>query len=216
MFSYYGDLNLIEEVEHDCPYVHYVPWCTEMNEVRIEVPRNRNIGIYMGSLEAFKNAGELVSAILLILNQTATEKFIVVGPGSYAPQIKQLAVRFGERLEYIESLSRPEAMRLLRSAGYGYTPVSDCGLGFIGDCWGTGTPLVTTHNLEGFLKKDNDSLIAENVNDLPRVINTLLSSELLYKRIQQGGLRRYESNHTARAVGEKYLAVIREVIQPSR
>lgn len=217
MFSYYGDRPLITEVERDCPNVHYVPWCTETYDLKKEVRRNRKLGIYIGSLNAFKNAAELVEAIPLILDQTATERFIVVGPGDYAPQIKQLAEQYGPKLEYIESVPRPEAMRLLLSAGYGYTPVTDCGLGFIGDCWGTGTPLIATHKLDGFFNKDADTLVADGVADLPRVINTLLESDDLYERIQQGARERYELNHTAKAVGEKYLEVLREVLgQESR
>jgi len=110
-------------------------------------------------------------------------------------------------------VSRKEAMRLLRAAGYGYTPVTDCGLGFIGDCWGTGTPLITTNKLDGFLNKDIDTLIAENVYELPQTINSLLESDALFERMQHGGRKRYTANFTAQAVGEEYLKVLQEVLK---
>jgi hypothetical protein len=53
MFSYYGDCALIPEVERFCPIVRYVPWCTETEENCGKKKRNRNVGIYIGSLEAF-------------------------------------------------------------------------------------------------------------------------------------------------------------------
>ena len=211
MFSYYGDIPFAMGIKKECKNIYYIPWCTETENNLSQVRRNKKVGVYMGSLDAFKNAAELVLAIPLIMKQTAVEKFIVLGPGDYAPQIKQLVMQYGPRVEYIESLPRPEAMRLLSSAGFGYTPVTDCGLGFIGDCWGSGTPLITTHKLEGFLEND-DTLIAEDVYELPSMINTLLDSDTLYERMQQGGIRRYDTNHTARAVGEKYLEVLHAII----
>lgn len=213
MFSYFGDRPLIPEIERHCPIVHYVPWCTETDDNLGEEKRDRNTGIYIGSLEAFKNAAELVEAIPLILDHSDTERFTVVGPGEYAQPIKQLAKRYGSRLMYIESVPRPEAMRLLRSAGYGYTPVTDCGLGFIGDCWGTGTPLITTHELDGLLQKNVDTLVADSVEDLPRVINTLLKSDDLFERMRCKGRDRYLSSYTAQSVGEEYLKVLREVAE---
>ncbi len=214
MFSYYGDLPLIQEVEGYCSNINYVPWCTETDDEQGEEKRNRKVGVYIGSLNSFKNAAELVRAIPLILDYSATERFIVVGPGDHAPKIMKLAERYGSRLEYIESVPRPEAIRLIRTAGYGYTPVTDCGLGFIGDCWGAGTPLITTHELDGFLNKDVDALVANGVQDLPDVINSLLESNHLFERMQLRGRKRYTSNFTAQAVGEKYLEILHKVVQP--
>ena len=90
--------------------------------------------------------------------------------------------------------------------------MTDCGLGFIGDCWGTGTPLIVTHELEGFFRKDIDTLVADGIHDLPRTINSLLNSDDLFERMQSDGRDRYMSNYTAQSVGEEYLKVLREVI----
>jgi glycosyltransferase involved in cell wall biosynthesis len=208
MYAYAGDQSYARRLEQNGTPVFYVPWCTEVREDGETIERNRRIGIYIGSLETFKNAEELVKAVPLILDKTLTERFIVVGPGPYATHIQRLAENYEGRLTYIPSVPRAEAMRLLRSAGYGYTPVKDCGLGFIGDCWATGTPLVTTHLLDGFLNPGRDTLVANGWEDLPRVIEELLRSEKLFSRCEQEGRARYKENFTGKAVGEKYLEVI--------
>jgi glycosyltransferase involved in cell wall biosynthesis len=215
MFSYYGDRALMSKIERYCPIVLYVPWCTETDDRADNVARDRKTGIYIGSLAAFKNAAELVEAIPVILDQSDTERFIVVGPGEYATHIKQLAGQYGHRLLYIESVPRSEAMRLLRSSGYGYTPVTDCGLGFIGDCWGTGTPLITTHELAGFIGNGIDTLVADGIQDLPGKINSILNSDEMFERLQTGGRERYKASYTAQAVGDEYLKVLREVVAAS-
>lgn len=212
MFAYYDDIKHIPKIESYGTKAFYVPWCTETGSEGISVKREHNVGIYIGSLEPFKNSQELVKAIPIILDQSNTVRFIVVGPGAFAVDIKQLAKRYGERLTYTEAVPRSEAMRLIRSVGYGYTPVTDCGLGFIGDCWGTGTPLITTHDLGGFVKSGVDTIVAEDYEDLPRAINDLLNSEENYTNLQQEGLRRYNENYTGRAVGERYLRILRECL----
>ncbi len=216
MFSYYGDLSLAPEIEADCPVVRFVPWCAETNailgETRTQPPKDRTTGVYIGSLTPFKNAAELVQAIPVILDGTRTDRFVVVGPGPYASAIQQLTRRYPGRLEYIESLPRVDALNLLESAGYAYTPVTDCGLGFIGDSWGCGTPLVTTHDLEGFLQNGRDSLVADGVSDLPRVINSVIGSDDIFTRLQQEGRARYVRDHSAESVGKQYLAVLSQVV----
>lgn len=210
MYAYYGDQKYSKILENEGVPVHYVPWCAEsgQQEQVCDVRRERNVGIYIGSLDGFKNAAELVMAIPLILEETTTERFIVVGPGAYAQEIKNLAAHYEDRIQYIESVPRNEAMRLIRSASYAYTPVTDCGLGFIGDCWGSGTPLIATHELDGFLKKDLDTLVAEDYRDLPNAINRLLGSPELQDRMRRAGRMRFEMDYSAKAAGERYLAVV--------
>ncbi|KKL24072.1 hypothetical protein LCGC14_2419030, partial [marine sediment metagenome] len=48
MFSYYGDISLIPEVEGYCSNIHYVPWCTETDNEQGEENRSRKTGIYIG------------------------------------------------------------------------------------------------------------------------------------------------------------------------
>lgn len=212
MFAYYGDRHLIPDVEALGTRVFYVPWCSEVGSATNEIERNKKTGIYIGSLEPFKNSAELITALPLILEETITEQFTVIGPGSLANEVQRLARHYGNRLEYIPSLPRADALNRLRASGYGFTPVRDCGLGFIGDCWGTGTPLVTTHDLDGFLDPHADAIVAPNPNQVPRVINELLSSSALYQKYKHGGLIRHQANYTGAAVGTQYIKVINECL----
>jgi glycosyltransferase involved in cell wall biosynthesis len=208
MFAYYGDRDRMEAVARHGTRVTYVPWCSDVGREAEAGDRNRAVGIYMGSLDPFKNAAELVKAIPIVLEGTETERFVVVGPGSYAEAVRDLARRFGDRVEYIPSLPRPDAIRRLWTAGYGYTPVTDCGLGFVGDCWGTGTPLVATHDLEGYLNPGVDALVARGCTELPAVIGSLLDSSRLYEACRREGRKRYEADLTAEAAAERYLEVL--------
>ncbi len=214
MFAYYGDHNRISEVERYGLKAFHVPWCTEVGAEDPSVNRDRKTGIYIGSLAPFKNAAELLRAIPMILEQTPTERFIVIGPGSYADKVKELQLRYDGKLHYIPSVPRSEALRLLRSAGYGYTPVQDCGLGFIGDCWGTGTPLVTTHSLDGLVNPDRDTLVAQGLPDLPGAIRALVTSDELFNRYRLGGMERYQASYSGEAVAKRYLEVINACLGP--
>ena len=211
MYAYYGDRKYAEKV---CAYgapVHYVPWCNEVYKrseaTALDENKDRKTGIYIGSLAGFKNAAELVKAIPIILEQSNTSRFTVVGPGSYADEIKKLVEQYPQRLFYKESVSRDEAMQMIREAGYGFTPVKDCGLGFIGDCWASGTPLVALHDLDSYLKDTVDTLIVRDVGDLSAEIDQLISSNEMYIEYAHNGMRRYNQNYTANAIGEKYLSL---------
>jgi len=216
MFSYFGDRNRIPVVEKYGGRAFYVPWCTDVGEWPQDGnQKDHKCGIYIGSLEEFKNAGALVSVIPLILDHTPTERFIVVGPGAYAEQIMKLNLRYGERVSYIESMPRAEALALIRSAGYGFTPVKDAGLGFIGDCWGQGTPLVALHDVGGLIRSGVDALVASSISDVPNTITHLLRSADIYKALRDAALNRYHREYTARAVSMKYMEVIQACTQLS-
>ena len=216
MCSYYADQHYFPRYRERGIAIEYVPWCTEVGELPANVDRNRNTGIYVGSLAGFKNAAELVAALPLILAVPGLEKFTVIGPGEYAEQVKALAEKHPDKLEYKQSVPRSEAMAAIASAGFGYTPVTDCGLGFIGDCWGLGTPLVATHALDGFLKSGEDTLLASDYTSLPGVIAGLLDSESEFQRYSVAGQQRYRKNYTAEAVGERYLSIVRSHAQCER
>ncbi|MFK5894473.1 MAG: glycosyltransferase [Pseudomonadota bacterium] len=210
MFSYFGDQDQIQKLKEIGLNAYYVPWCTDVGGEDVIVERRPKVGLYIGALEKFKNSEDLIKVIPYILEQTETEKFIVVGPGPFSADIKELQSKYGERLEYIESMPRQEALKLIRSVAYGFTPVSDCGLGFLGDCWGCGTPLITTHELDGFINKGKDASVANNIEDVPLLVKNLLDSPEVWKAYHSAGLKRYELNYTAKAVGDKYLEVMKK------
>ena len=211
MYAYYGDNKYAEKVAAYGVPVHYVPWCNEVygrsETIDRDPHKDKSTGIYIGSLEGFKNAAELVKAIPIILQITNTSTFTVVGPGSYADEIKVLVKQYPQRLFYKESVPRSEAMQMIREAGYGFTPVKDCGLGFIGDCWASGVPLISIYDLEGFLKNGVDTMVINDIDNLPESINELVVSDDVYRAYSDKGMLRYKQNYTAKAVGERYLEV---------
>jgi len=207
MYSYFGDIAYSKKIKPYGENLYYVPWCNEIGNFKLEQQKVKETGIYIGSLEKFKNAKELLTAIPLILNNTKTKKFTIVGPGYYAEEIKKLALEYENRLIYYESIPREKALQLIAESGYGFTPVKDSGLGFIGDCWATKTPLITTHDLNGFLKNNIDTIISPSYIELPQIINSLLESKTNYLRMQTEGYERYKNNYSAKAVGENYLKI---------
>lgn len=210
MYAYYGDKLYEEKLIKRFPHVYYVPWCTDTGDFEQNGKKGPGTGIYIGSLEVFKNSQVLLDMVAVILDRTGTRKFTVVGPGSLAPAARKLHELYGERFEYRESVTREEALRLISNSSYGFTTVKDCGLGFIGDCWGVGTPLVSMYDLDGFLNQGEDCLVASNADDLVVAVDELLYSESLSQRLINSGKARHNSNYTARAVGEKYVDVIRK------
>ena len=56
-----------------------------------------------------------------------------------------------QRLKYIPALPRCEILKLIVQSYYAFTPVKEGGWGFLGDCWGTRTPLLMLNNV--FLSK---------------------------------------------------------------
>ncbi|MFC1658645.1 hypothetical protein ACFL1D_04570 [Candidatus Omnitrophota bacterium] len=211
MVSYHGDREYLDKLSYHGTEIHYAPWCNQIPELKKE-NRERGMGIHIGGLFPFKNAQELIKTIPLILENTPTERFIVIGPGPIAKGIVRLKQRYTRHIEYIESLPRQEAISFLAKSFYAYTPVIKAGLGFIGDSWGVKTPLIATHDVGRFLRNREDTLISQNVKSIDKVINELYNSEELYNTLVNNGYQRYLRDHTKEAVGENYLRVFSSVI----
>ncbi|NOX08322.1 MAG: glycosyltransferase family 4 protein [Gammaproteobacteria bacterium] len=214
MVVYHGDIRLFRKFERADLSIHYAPWCNHVDLIDNDQlqDKDRGIGIHMGGLEKFKNAQELLVAIPAILENTPTEKFIVVGPGYYAKNIREMAEQSDGKIEYIESLPRAEALQLLSKAYYAYTPAIDAGAGFIGDSWATHTPLVATHSVGGLLRRDEDALVADNVSGLCEEITRLYSDQALYQALQDKGFLRYKNDHSRDATGQHYINIFQSVL----
>ena len=212
MVVFYGDKKYLSGLSYYGTKIYYAPWCNQIPEFKME-SRERGVGIHIGSLYPFKNSQELIKTIPLILEKTPTEKFIIIGPGPLSRAILRLKDRYGRRrIDYIESLPRPEAISYLAKSFYAYTPVINAGVGFIGDCWGARTPLIATHDVGGFLRDRQDELIAKKAMSIDKVINELYNNEELYESLVERGYKRYLRDHTKEAVGENYLSIFSSVI----
>ncbi len=212
MVACFSDKKHLDKLSYFGAKIHYAPWCNQIPEFKKQ-PREKGTGIHIGSLQPFKNSQELIKTIPIILEKTPTEKFVVIGPGPIAAGVLRLKQRYGRRIEYIKSLPRQEAISYLARSFYAYTPVTNAGLGFIGDSWGARTPLVATHDVGGFLKNREDTLISEQVMSVDRVISELYDNDQLYNSLIENGYRRYLKHHTKEAVGQNYLSVFSSLIK---
>jgi glycosyltransferase involved in cell wall biosynthesis len=152
--------------------------------------------VYIGSLYPFKNTQEFELAIPRILEVTPTKEFVVVGPGPHATIIKELQKKTSGLVRYIPELPREEALRLIASSYYAFTPVKRGGWGFIGDCWSMGTPIVMTQN-DCYVTNGVNSLVATSLDDLVRSINRLYEEPELYEKLKQNGYQESEDRKAA-------------------
>jgi glycosyltransferase involved in cell wall biosynthesis len=193
--------------------VTYVPWCTEIPDLEhYDRPRDWKTGIHVGGLNRFKNAQELAPAVRTLLDETDTEHFTVVGPGPYAAAIQALARTYSNRVTYIESLPRHEALTLMAKAGYALLTAKEGALGFMGDCFGLKLPLLSLYNPGGLLKPGEDALVTEGRAGLAAAARRMLEDEALRVRITSTAHARYITENTAAAVGQQYEAVFERVL----
>jgi glycosyltransferase involved in cell wall biosynthesis len=187
--------------------IFYLPWpCYVPNNFEYASSREKYRGIYIGSLYPVKNTQEFEHTLPLILEKSKTQQFVVVGPGSHAKIIKKLKQRYGEAIRYVNNLPRTEALKLISSSYYAYTPVKTGGWGFIGDCWSMRTPIVMTHN-DNYVSNNLNAIVSKNENDLVENINSLYEDTQFYQNLQMNGYEEYEKRK-ADAVGDKLYTIL--------
>jgi glycosyltransferase involved in cell wall biosynthesis len=191
--------------------VFYLPWPSYVpGGFEYASKRENGRGIYIGSLYPFKNTQEFDKTLPLILEKSKTKQFVVVGTGPHAPLIKKLERQYGEAIRYVDHLSRTEALRLISSSYYAYSPVRIGGWGFIGDCWSMRTPIAMTHN-DSYVVDNVNALVARNEDDLVSNINRLYDDNELYQNLQKNGYEEYKTRK-ADIVGDKLYNILTKAI----
>jgi glycosyltransferase involved in cell wall biosynthesis len=211
--AYPGDGAREEELSGYGSPVYHVPWCNELPVYRPVERREPSRAAYVGTFSRKKNTQEFGVTIPLILEHTPVEEFIAVGSGDIGV-VNKLVKQYGPRMRHVAGLSRRAALELLSGCYFAYTPVKRGGWGFIGDCWGTRTPLVVTHN-DYQLNDGMDAVVVSSSHDIPQAVMRLYKDEDLYKTLQEQGFCRHKA-HTARAVGDQYRQVLREAVDGRR
>jgi glycosyltransferase involved in cell wall biosynthesis len=208
------DQQILKELSQFGATIHYVPWPTSI-PTDFEPPSSKSKyrGVYVGSLNPFKNTQEFELSIPRILDATPTKEFVIVGPGSHAKIAKDLQKRTNGSVRYIRELPRNEALQLIASSYFAYTPVKKGGWGFIGDCWTVGTPVIMTHN-DYYVTNKMNALVANDINDLIHNINRLYNEPALYERLRKQGYRESEVR-SAKIVGDAFYDVFSKAITPS-
>ena len=194
--------------------VYFLPWPTYVpDDFRFPSMRKRERGVYVGSLYPFKNTQEFEKTLPRILKETNTREFFVVGPGPHAKIIKRLQKENRNAIEYVRELSRTDALSLIASSYYAYTPVVKGGWGFIGDCWSMRTPIVMTSN-DGYVVNNENALVAVNKNRLIENINRLYNEAELFEKLQRNGFNESESRK-AEVVSNSLYGILAKTIENS-
>ena len=200
------------------PMVHntafyYVPWPTYYPAIEGEADRIKDRAVFIGAFDPHKNLSELASTIPELLSKSPLKEFCVVGTGEDLSVINKLKADYPESIRHIHTLSREDCLKLIRDSFFSYSPATRGGWGFIGDSWAMGTPIVVTHNHYGF-HDDVDSIVT-SPQDIVKRVNSLYENESEIDRVREGGSKRFFENHTAEAVGSRFLEICTLAVRSS-
>lgn len=211
--SHPPDQEILSWLSHGKP-IRYLPWPASLAEsYEAAKVRDKQRGIYAGLLVPIKNTQQFEWVLPAILQATPTEEFVVIGTGTHVQLIERLQQQMGEGIKYIPRLERAEVLNLISGSYFGFTPVKDGGWGFIGDCWGTGTPLILLNNV--FCSEDLELCVARDREDLIRKINRLYEDPEFYKQVQEIGYNEFKKN-SADAVGDELYTFLLKTIEKAR
>jgi glycosyltransferase involved in cell wall biosynthesis len=210
-----GDQQILDRLAQSGATVSFLPWPTKVPPDFTYPPSKcKHRGVYVGSLSPIKNTQEFDWTLPRILEETPTKEFVVVGPGPHSGILKKLEKKTSGSVKYIPQLSRTEALQLIASSYYAYSPVINGGWGFIGDCWSVGTPIVMTHH-NSYVTNDVNALVAENVVDLVRKVNRLYDEPDLYMELEQKCREEGEARK-AETVGDALFDLLTKAIEIAR
>lgn len=209
---YYEDATK-EPLEENTPF-YYVPWPTFYPKIKSNDKKLRSRAIFIGAFDPHKNLRELLITIPKLLDETPLEEFCVVGSGEHIEVIEKLKIQYPESIKYFKSLNREECLELIQNSYFSYSPAIRGGWGFIGDSWAMGTPVIATHNHYGFC--DGIDSILTSPDEIVKRVNLLYENEDEYKKIKDGGRNRFIKNHTAEAVGFRFLKICEAVIKSEK
>ncbi len=200
---YYGDALKQPEV-NNTPF-YYVPWPTFHPNIEVEAKRKKDRAVFIGAFEPHKNLHELLVTIPEIFEKTPLKEFCFVGTGHDLGVIQQLKISYPDSITHIRSLGREQCLKLIRDSFFAYSPATRGGWGFIGDSWAMKTPIIVTHNHYGF--NDNIDSVVTAPQDIANRVKSLYENDSEFERVRTGGFKRYVENHSANAVGARFLEI---------
>jgi glycosyltransferase involved in cell wall biosynthesis len=190
-----GDNRNLRSLSRFGKPVYYLPWPTHIPEpIMQETFPKQNRGIYIGSLYPFKNTQVFEELLPRILKETKTEEFLVIGPGPHAKMIQDLQKTSKNKVTYLVGVSRFDALKMIASSYYAFTPVKTGGWGFIGDCWSMKTPIVMCYN-DHYVINGINALVAEKADALIANINRLYDDQNLFSTLQKNGYEESKKRH---------------------
>ena len=184
---------------------YYVPWpCFDPAKSPI-AERKKNRAVFIGAFDPHKNLAEFLITIPALLAETPLQEFYIVGTGKDSEAVEELKLRFPDSIYHLQSMSREDCLELIESCFFSYSPALRGGWGFIGDSWAMNTPVLATSNHYGF-RDEVDTFVA-TTEEVVEKVNAFYDDPELYDRVRRGGRQRFITNHSADAVGRKYLDV---------
>lgn len=191
--------------------VYYAAHCAQQPAgVTLATTRDRDEMIYIGSLIRHKNCSEWLKTLPVIFEQTPVERFTVIGRGPFMHVVDEVKKRFGSRIEHIQGVTRTEALARLSKAWFSYTECPS-GWGFLCDAWSTRTPVLCPQSTFNIIPGWT-GMMPQNPEALARNIRRLYDDPEYYAALQEGGMLRYQSEHTAGVVAKQYLQIFRDVV----
>lgn len=205
------DKQLLHPLSKHGKPLYYLPWPAHIPEdCKLPTSKNKSRAIYAGTLLPNKNTQEFEWIIPFILQNTSTKEFVIIGTGSHESIIRKLKQQYGSAIIHISALPRCEILKLIAGSYYAVTPVKEGGWGFLGDCWGTRTPLLMLNNV--FLSKTLDICVAKSKDELVKKINRLYEDSLFYQQMQDVGYDMYNTR-SADAVGDRLLSILQTTLE---
>ena len=170
--------------------LRYLPWPHPAETAETDhPPRDLNRAVYIGSLSQWKGAQRLQEYFATLLQALPEFTLTLVGPAVDETAIETLRTlqrQFGERVRVVDRCSRPEALSLIASALFTFSPAQGYGWGLIGDSWGSGTPIISVAEHYD-LREDHNCLVAWSETDIVRLVTALQTDTSLRNRLAQAG-----------------------------
>lgn len=211
-----GDSKRLKNLRKYNKNIFFVPWPSYPTYHPPKSIIKDRQGIFIGALEPHKNITEFRASLPEIFSNInkKIDKFYIVGQGRYGSFINSLKEKFKGKLIHIPKVTRDEALKLIAESYFAYVPAKYGAWGFIEDCWAMKTPIIVTTNHYCF-EHGKDAFICKK-EAIGKAVQTLCEDEVLYEKIQKGGYDRFHNDHHADRVGEKYIQILKSVMNAKK
>ncbi|TIC85331.1 glycosyltransferase family protein [Crenobacter intestini] len=189
--------------------VFYLPWPHPAVTSGMPVAeRDPELGIYIGSISKPKGAANLKRHVSALLAGDPHIRVRIIGPATDRQgedALRALREGWPDRVSYLKSCSRSEAMQQLASASFVFSAGVSSNWGLIGDAWNAGTPVLSP-NAHYDLDDGENCLVCREAQDFVAAVRRLRDDGSLWRKLSQGGSRTVRELHSVQGVAECLLA----------
>ncbi|NDV13143.1 glycosyltransferase family protein [Crenobacter caeni] len=189
--------------------VFYLPWPHPAPPDARPVPeRDPALGIYIGSISKPKGAANLERHVSALLAADPHIRVRIIGPATDRlgeDALRALREAWPDRVSYLKSCSRSDAMQQLASAYFVFSSGVSSNWGLIGDAWNAGTPVLSP-SAHYDLEDGENCLVCREAEDFVEAVKCLRDDGMLWRRLSLGGRRTVRELHSVAGVAERLLA----------